>query len=192
MLIACTLKGSLWQRWHAACSGAPTVRVCSDMFSGGLWRRAARAGCSTAEEKRAFGAADDVYAAGLVVAFLCFVPFCKPGAVDGGALQRLIETTFALDFDAIRCASLGVLCSLMEGGARVGTGCRCIRRRQACGALVRCSPPLQCVSRCVATRGCQRCTATGDSSILKPDQAPTTTRTRVLRASPRALRKCSC
>lgn len=116
------------------------------MFSGGLWRRAARAGCHTAEEKRAFGAADDVYAAGLVVAFLCFVPFCKPGAVDGGALQRLFEGTFALDFDAIRCVYYPPAC------LQLGLGCD----RE-------CPPALWTLLACLCAQG--RCARAGAGGV---------------------------
>ena len=38
--------------------------------------------------------ADDVYALGLLLAYLSFVPFCAPGAVDGATLQRLLEGSF--------------------------------------------------------------------------------------------------
>ena len=38
-------------------------------------------------ERRNFGIADDVYAAGLLVAYMTFVPFCEPGSIDGPSLQ---------------------------------------------------------------------------------------------------------
>eukprot|EP00891_Asterochloris_glomerata_P003128 jgi/Astpho2/3128/Aster-x1121 len=53
-----------------------------------LWERAREAGAWTALERRNFGIADDIYAAGLLLAYLCFVPFCEPGSVDGPSLQR--------------------------------------------------------------------------------------------------------
>ncbi|MED6204569.1 hypothetical protein PIB30_010118 [Stylosanthes scabra] len=68
----------------------------------GLWRRATAAGAFTRMEKRAFGIADDIYEAGLLFAYLAFVPFCEAGAMDGLALQRLIENTFQLDLEATR------------------------------------------------------------------------------------------
>ncbi|GAB4858164.1 hypothetical protein Ancab_009561 [Ancistrocladus abbreviatus] len=71
-------------------------------FSGGLWRRAAAAGASNPIEKRAFGIADDIYQAGLLFAYLAFVPLCEAGATDSLSLQRLLESTFQLDLQAAR------------------------------------------------------------------------------------------
>ena len=86
--------------------------VRSKDFSDGLWRRARRGGAMTTAERRAYGRADDMFSAGLLVAYLAFVPFCRPGVVDGPALQRLIESTFRLDFAAIRCVLADVaLCT---------------------------------------------------------------------------------
>lgn len=72
-----------------------------------LWRRAAAAGAKSILDRRSYGLADDIYASGLLVAFLCFVPLCAPGAIDQAALQRLLETTFSLDIKAAReyCAA---------------------------------------------------------------------------------------
>ncbi|KAK9120512.1 hypothetical protein Syun_018129 [Stephania yunnanensis] len=47
------------------------------------WRRASAAGAFTPMEKRAFGIADDIYEAGLLFAYLAFVPFCEAGLMDG-------------------------------------------------------------------------------------------------------------
>lgn len=71
-------------------------------LSSGLWRRAIAAGASTPMEKRAFGIADDIYEAGLLLAYLAFVPFCEAGIVDTLSLQRLLENTFRLDVEAMR------------------------------------------------------------------------------------------
>ncbi|KAH7522225.1 hypothetical protein FEM48_Zijuj07G0115800 [Ziziphus jujuba var. spinosa] len=71
-------------------------------FSEGLWRRATSAGAFTALEKRAFGIADDIYEAGLLFAYLAFVPFCEAGIIDSLSLQRLLESTFQLDLGAAR------------------------------------------------------------------------------------------
>ncbi|KAL3565240.1 hypothetical protein D5086_033286 [Populus alba] len=71
-------------------------------LSEGLWRRAIAAGASTPMEKRAFGIADDIYEAGLLLAYLAFVPFCEAGIVDTLSLQRLLENTFRLDVEAMR------------------------------------------------------------------------------------------
>lgn len=53
-----------------------------------LWTRARQAGAATEIERRNFGVSDDIYAAGLLLAFLAFVPFCEPGSIDGPSLQR--------------------------------------------------------------------------------------------------------
>ncbi|XP_015688841.1 uncharacterized protein LOC102699841 isoform X3 [Oryza brachyantha] len=71
-------------------------------LSDGLWRRASAAGASTPLEKRAFGIADDIYGAGLLLAYMSFVPFCEAGTMDGISLQRLLENTFRLDMYAAR------------------------------------------------------------------------------------------
>ncbi|XP_020085010.1 uncharacterized protein LOC109707893 [Ananas comosus] len=71
-------------------------------LSEGLWRRASAAGAFTPLEKRAFGIADDIYEAGLLFAYLAFVPFCEMGIMDSISLQRLLESTFQLDLDAAR------------------------------------------------------------------------------------------
>ncbi|KAG9454392.1 hypothetical protein H6P81_007296 [Aristolochia fimbriata] len=71
-------------------------------FSEGLWRRATAAGAFTTAEKKAFGIADDIYEAGLLFAYLAFVPFCEAGVMDGLSLQRLFESTFKLDLVAAR------------------------------------------------------------------------------------------
>lgn len=68
----------------------------------GLWRRARSAGAFTPTEKRAFGIADDIYGAGLLLAYLAFIPFCEAGVVDSLSLQRLLESTFKLDLGATR------------------------------------------------------------------------------------------
>ncbi|GAV89553.1 hypothetical protein CFOL_v3_32967 [Cephalotus follicularis] len=74
----------------------------SGALSEGLWRRASAAGAFTPMEKRTFGIADDIYEAGLLFAYLAFVPFCEAGAVDILSLQRLLESTFQLDLEAMR------------------------------------------------------------------------------------------
>ncbi|CAK9266705.1 unnamed protein product [Sphagnum jensenii] len=71
-------------------------------LSEGLWRRAAMAGARMAMERKAFGIADDIYAGGLFLAYMVFVPFCEMGSIDGPSLQRLLETTFRLDISAAR------------------------------------------------------------------------------------------
>lgn len=74
----------------------------SGALSEGLWRRATAAGAFTPMEKRAFGISDDIYEAGLLFAYLAFVPFCEAGTMDGLSLQRLFESTFRLDLEAAR------------------------------------------------------------------------------------------
>uniref|UniRef100_M4E480 Protein kinase domain-containing protein n=1 Tax=Brassica campestris TaxID=3711 RepID=M4E480_BRACM len=66
----------------------------SGALSEQLWRRATASGAFTVFEKRAFGIADDIYEAGLLFAYLAFVPFCEAG--------RLLENTFRLDIEAVR------------------------------------------------------------------------------------------
>ena len=61
---------------------------CRQKLADNLWERAREAGAWTALERRNFGIADDIYAAGLLLAYLCFVPFCEPGSIDGPSLQR--------------------------------------------------------------------------------------------------------
>ncbi|KAK1410000.1 hypothetical protein QVD17_36532 [Tagetes erecta] len=71
-------------------------------LSEGLWRRARSSGAFTPMEKRAFGIADDIYGAGLLFAYLAFIPFCEAGIIDSLSLQRLLESTFKLDLTAAR------------------------------------------------------------------------------------------
>lgn len=73
-----------------------------NILSEGLWRRASFAGASSPLEKRAFGIADDIYEAGLLFAYLAFVPFCQAGVMDSISLRRLLENTFQLDLQAAR------------------------------------------------------------------------------------------
>ncbi|KAK4742000.1 hypothetical protein SAY87_000001 [Trapa incisa] len=56
-------------------------------FSLQLWRRAAAAGAFSHVEKRAFGIADDIYEAGLLFAYLAFIPFCQAGIMDSLSLR---------------------------------------------------------------------------------------------------------
>lgn len=71
-------------------------------LSEGLWRRAISAGAYNPMEKRNFGIADDIYEAGLLFAYLAFIPFCETGIMDSLTLQRLVENTFQLDLQAVR------------------------------------------------------------------------------------------
>ncbi|KAH8970055.1 hypothetical protein BDL97_02G067000 [Sphagnum fallax] len=68
----------------------------------GATNKAAMAGARMAMERKAFGIADDIYAGGLFLAYMVFVPFCEMGSIDGPSLQRLLETTFRLDISAAR------------------------------------------------------------------------------------------
>ncbi|XP_030534173.2 uncharacterized protein LOC115743503 [Rhodamnia argentea] len=80
----------------------PYVEEGRGILSEQLWRRAAAAGAITAFEKRDFAIADDIYEAGLLLAYLAFVPFCESGIIDSLSLQRLLENTFQLDIEATR------------------------------------------------------------------------------------------
>ena len=53
-----------------------------------LWSRAEAAGASSSREQRNFAIAEDILAAGLLVAHLAFVPFCLPGSIEHGTIQR--------------------------------------------------------------------------------------------------------
>ncbi|XP_027361142.1 uncharacterized protein LOC113869160 [Abrus precatorius] len=88
----------------------------SGQLADGLWRRATGAGAFTHMEKRAFGIADDIYEAGLLFAYLAFVPFCEAAVMDGLSLQRLLENTFQLDLEAVReyCIADDKLISAVE------------------------------------------------------------------------------
>ena len=46
-------------------------------------------------ERRNFGIADDVYAAGLLLAYMAFMPFCQPGSIDAPSLQRCADICLA-------------------------------------------------------------------------------------------------
>ncbi|KAK9828536.1 hypothetical protein WJX72_000643 [[Myrmecia] bisecta] len=89
--------GEIWDRGVISAGESPLKKLAS-----GLWARAQRDGAYTVIERRNYGIADDIYAAGLLVAYMCFVPFCEPGSIDGPALQRLLESTFRLDVAAAR------------------------------------------------------------------------------------------
>ncbi|KAG2708889.1 hypothetical protein I3760_05G213300 [Carya illinoinensis] len=80
----------------------PYLEESPGTLSEGLWRRASAAGAFTLMEKRAFGIADDIYEAGLLFAYLAFIPFCEAGIMDSISLQRLLESTFQLDLQATR------------------------------------------------------------------------------------------
>lgn len=67
--------------WRACCLNRKQLAA-------GLWARAERAGAQTQLDRRNFGISDDVYAAGLLLAYMAFVPFCEPGSVDAPSLQR--------------------------------------------------------------------------------------------------------
>ncbi|CAN7037882.1 unnamed protein product [Brassica rapa subsp. trilocularis] len=71
----------------------------SGALSEQLWRRATASGAFTVFEKRAFGIADDIYEAGLLFAYLAFVPFCEAGVMDSLSLQA------RLPYDWMPCES---------------------------------------------------------------------------------------
>ena len=49
-------------------------------------------------ERRNYGIADDIYAAGLLLAYMTFLPFSEPGSIDGASLQVLLcRPHFTLD-----------------------------------------------------------------------------------------------
>lgn len=63
---------------------------CRKELASPLWARARQAGAYTDTERRNFGIADDIYAAGLLLAYMAFIPFCEPGSIDGPSLQRSV------------------------------------------------------------------------------------------------------
>ncbi len=64
------------------------IPLCRKQLAAGLWRRAEQEGARTEVERRNYGIADDVYAAGLLLAFMAFVPFADAGSIDAPSLQR--------------------------------------------------------------------------------------------------------
>ncbi|KAM7272935.1 hypothetical protein ACFE04_027599 [Oxalis oulophora] len=107
-------------------------------LSEGLWRRATSAGAFSLMEKRTFGIADDIYEAGLLVAYMAFVPFCEAGIIDSLSLNRLLENTFQLDLEAmreydIRYVSLHTtfyICILVLRQIRLKTSLTCVVLQQ--------------------------------------------------------------
>ncbi len=81
-------------------------------LSGTLWARAASMGVHSWLERRQFGLAEDVYAAGWFILFMVFCPLCPPGSADlftlrvrgwgdeggggkGGGLEGIASVLFA-------------------------------------------------------------------------------------------------
>lgn len=85
---------TLGEIWDRAAITAPDPKK---ELASSLWARARQAGAHSDVERRNFGIADDIYAAGLLLAYMAFIPFCEPGSIDGPSLQRLFESTFQLD-----------------------------------------------------------------------------------------------
>eukprot|EP00191_Tetraselmis_sp_GSL018_P024113 CAMPEP_0177623594 /NCGR_PEP_ID=MMETSP0419_2-20121207/28987_1 /TAXON_ID=582737 /ORGANISM="Tetraselmis sp., Strain GSL018" /LENGTH=402 /DNA_ID=CAMNT_0019124159 /DNA_START=168 /DNA_END=1378 /DNA_ORIENTATION=+ len=85
----------IWERGSVQSNADPKQSVAE-----ALWQRARREGAWSGPEKRAFGIADDVYAAGLLLAYMCLVPLSEPGSIDGPSIQRLFETTYQLDIES--------------------------------------------------------------------------------------------
>ena len=97
-LLACAML-DLWFNTHAlACTNSHPCHAHAKwhawhlprrkQLAGGLWARAEGEGARTQLERRNFGIADDVYAAGLFLAYMAFIPFCTPGSIDAPSLQR--------------------------------------------------------------------------------------------------------
>ena len=75
--------------WRRAClSRMCMCMLCRKQLAANLWRRADQEGARTQMERRNFGIADDVFAAGLLLAYMAFMPFCAPGSIDAPSLQR--------------------------------------------------------------------------------------------------------
>ncbi|CAK9146589.1 unnamed protein product [Ilex paraguariensis] len=106
------LSEGLWRRASAAVnwlSRYSQLEEGSGGLSEGLWRRASAAGAFTPMDKRTFGIADDIYEAGLLFAYLAFIPFSEAGIMDSLSLQRLLESTFQLDLEATRDKKISTL-----------------------------------------------------------------------------------
>eukprot|EP00191_Tetraselmis_sp_GSL018_P005168 CAMPEP_0177620438 /NCGR_PEP_ID=MMETSP0419_2-20121207/26903_1 /TAXON_ID=582737 /ORGANISM="Tetraselmis sp., Strain GSL018" /LENGTH=416 /DNA_ID=CAMNT_0019119991 /DNA_START=173 /DNA_END=1421 /DNA_ORIENTATION=- len=63
----------IWERGSVQSNADPKQSVAE-----ALWQRARGEGAWSGPEKRAFGIADDVYAAGLLLAYMCLVPLSEP------------------------------------------------------------------------------------------------------------------
>jgi hypothetical protein len=66
-----------------------------------------------------------MYAAGLLMAYLTFVPLCPPGSMDGPSLLKLFEGTFRLDVRAARdyCAADERYACVCTADTRPHTSC---------------------------------------------------------------------
>lgn len=62
--------------------------LCRKALADPLWERAATVGATSAREQQLFAVAEDVSAAGLLVAYLAFAPLCEPGSIDFPTIQR--------------------------------------------------------------------------------------------------------
>ena len=71
---------------------------CRKELASPLWARARQAGAYSDTERRNFGIADDIYAAGLLLAYMAFIPFCEPGSIDGPSLQRSVLVLILCSF----------------------------------------------------------------------------------------------
>lgn len=88
--------GELWDSGSLRSEGSGSI----EQLASALWVRARTAGAWSEAERRAFGMADDVAAAGWLVLYLAFVALCP--SADWAALQRLVSSAFAMDLAAAR------------------------------------------------------------------------------------------
>ena len=76
--------------------------TCRHQLSHQLWVRARRAGAWTETDRRGFGFADDVAAAGWLLLDFIFSSLAWPGSADGATLRRLYTTTLGQSWAAFR------------------------------------------------------------------------------------------
>ena len=95
----------------ASCTGLPVpyclpyaiLTPCSRELAQALWGRARSAGAWSELDRRRYGMADDVAAAGWLLLELVFGALATPpGAVDAATLRRLVGTTFMGDIEGFR------------------------------------------------------------------------------------------
>ena len=85
-------------------SGAERKPDPRDKLAEPLFVRARQEGAESPDDRRDFGKADDIFAAGLLFIYLALTPFARSDDVDMGQLQRLVEGAFRADLEGFRYA----------------------------------------------------------------------------------------
>lgn len=164
-------------RWHLCCIPRVVLERSQSwcdvggrkQLAGGLWRRAEQDGARTEVERRNYGIADDVYAAGLLLASLAFIPFADPGSIDVPSLQRCAPTPSLRALCAgtwikmtSRCILRWLLASAFRNACAAAAACQQILEARECSSLplqrakdvcrqyfvsaVSCTPPCHCIT----------------------------------------------